>query len=140
MRTLRSSLRWNLRADLTHLHVLYAVDVTTLQANDVFSGPILDALEEEGKEQLEWVSERAARHDIEVTSAVVKGTPAHSIVEAAEMLMSAMRRPNAGIQPPMSTRTPVMTLPSEPRTMYTIRTSPKPVPCSASERLSMNFD
>ena len=66
------------------LHVLYAVDVTTLQVNDTFSGPMLDALEEEGKEHLKRVSERVARHDIDVTSAVVKGTPAHSIVEAAE--------------------------------------------------------
>lgn len=66
------------------LHVLNVVDTTALQASDAYSGPTLDALQEEGKERIDRVSKRAEGRDIDVTTAVVKGTPASSIVEEAE--------------------------------------------------------
>lgn len=70
------------------IHAVYVVDMTALYGADAYSSPPLDppldALEAEGREWLERVSERADREDIDVTTAVEEGSPASAIVEAAE--------------------------------------------------------
>lgn len=63
------------------LHVLYVVDVRALQGSDAYSGPALDSLVNAGEERVERVVERAAQSGVEVTNAVVEGTPATSIIE-----------------------------------------------------------
>lgn len=69
------------------LHALYVVDVRAAQATDAYAGPsvdpTIDALEGAGEEAVERVRERAEGDGVDVTTAVVDGTPASAIVEAA---------------------------------------------------------
>lgn len=70
------------------MHVLYVVDLTALHGADAYATPAfdppIDAMEAAGEEQVEAVSDHAERAGIDVTSAVVEGTPARTIVETAE--------------------------------------------------------
>lgn len=63
------------------VHALYVVDVTAGQATDAYAAPAVDALRAAGEEHVDRVVERAEREGVEVTSAVVEGTPASTIVE-----------------------------------------------------------
>lgn len=66
------------------VHVLYVVDLTLGYETDVYVGPTIDALEDVGEEHVEAVRERAEAAGVEVTTAVVDGTPARAIVDAAD--------------------------------------------------------
>lgn len=66
------------------LHVLYVVDVRSLRAADNSSNPALGSLEATGEREVAKVGERAERAGVDATTAVARGTPAGTIVEAAE--------------------------------------------------------
>ena len=66
------------------LHVLYVVDVRALKAADDTPNPALGSLEATGEQEVTRVSERAERAGIDATTAVIRGTPASTIVEASE--------------------------------------------------------
>jgi nucleotide-binding universal stress UspA family protein len=65
------------------LHALFVVDTTITMGADAFSGAQYEGLRTAGEEELERVAEEAEREGVEVTTAIVEGTPAQAIVEEA---------------------------------------------------------
>ncbi|SFR94047.1 Nucleotide-binding universal stress protein, UspA family [Halomicrobium zhouii] len=63
------------------LHVLYVVDVTVGRATDAYAGQVVQELETIGREHVDSVTGRARRAGLDVTSEIVEGTPASTIVE-----------------------------------------------------------
>ena len=72
------------RDDAT-VHALYVVDSRVTAAATEETGPELEAsLEEEGREAVADVADRAARRDLEAVTEVRKGTPSKAILEYAD--------------------------------------------------------
>lgn len=64
------------------MHVLYVVDVTPAKATDAYSGVAVETLVAEGEKHVESVRDRAAEAGVDVSTEVVEGKPAQTIVEA----------------------------------------------------------
>lgn len=66
------------------LHALYVVDTTAGHASDAYAGVAVDALQQQGEEEIERVRQLAEEQGIDATTQVVTGAPPSSIVEASE--------------------------------------------------------